>query len=59
MKINKKTITKLKNFKTLDDLLETDILPKQAKELLINTDKNKSDIDRVCSVIVDLLEKKE
>ena len=50
-------LKKLKKFKTLDDIIDASILPKSAQKLLEKTDKNKSDIDRICSVLAKLLEK--
>ena len=55
--MNENTLEQLKQFETLDEILATDILPEEAKELLNKTDNTKSDIDRVCSVIVKLLNK--
>ena len=55
--MNKEIIAKLKKFKTLDDIIASDILPENIKKVLESTDKSKSDIDRICSVIAEHLNK--
>ena len=55
--MNRETIAKLKKFKTLDDIIASDILPESVKKVLESTDKSKSDIDRICSAIADQLDK--